>query len=52
MRIHLPMQGTQVQYLVQEDSRSPAMAKPKYLEPQLCNKRSHHSKKPEQCSEE
>ena len=32
------MQGTQVQYLVQEDSRSPAMAKPKCLEPQLCNK--------------
>ena len=61
LRIHLPMQGTQVQSLVWEDptcrgatkpmchncwAHVPQLLKPAPLEPMLCNKRSHHNEKP------
>ena len=61
IRIHLPMQWTQVQSLVREDSTwcgtsKPVchncwvpmlqLLKPTYLEPVLCNKQSHHNQKP------
>ena len=51
--IHLPMQGTQVQSLVWEDSTCQGATKPMHhsywahaLEPMLHSKRSHHSEKP------
>ena len=52
LRICLPMQGTQVQALVREDStcrratkpRAPQLLKLAHLEPMLRNKRSHHNK--------
>ena len=61
IRIHLPMQWTQVQSLVREDSTCCETSKPvchncwvpmlqllksTYLEPVLCNKRSHLNEKP------
>ena len=73
LRIHLPMQGTQVWALVREDptcrgatkpvrhnywactlepashnywAHMPQLLKPSWLEPVLCNKRSHRSEKP------
>ena len=61
LRIRLPMQGTRVRALVWEDptcrgatklvchnywARVPQLLKPACLEPVLCNKRSHHNKKP------
>ena len=67
LRIHLPMQGTQVWSLVREDptwlsttkpvchnywARVPQLLKPTCLEPMLCNKRSHSSEKPTHCHEE
>ena len=52
IRIHLPVQGTQVQSLVQEDStccRATMPACHNYCVPRVmpCNSRSHHSKNPE-----
>ena len=59
LRICLPMPGTQVQSLVREDPTCRRVSKPVlqllkpvHLEPVLCNKRSHHSEKPEHHSEE
>ena len=63
--IHLPVQETRVQSLAQEDStfhRATIAHRPQllslsiatteaYLEPVLCNKRSHHSEKPTHCDE-
>ena len=61
LRIHLPMQGTQVQALVQEDptcrgatkpvrhhywARVPQLLKPAGLELVLRSKRSHRNEKP------
>ena len=61
LRIYPPMQGTQVQALVQEDPTChwatkpvhhnywvhvPQLLKPMCLEPMLCNKRSHPNDKP------
>ena len=53
LRIHLPMQGTQVQSLVQEDSTCLRTTKPIHhnywsltLEPMFFNKRSYHNEKP------
>ena len=48
VRIHLPVQGTWIQSLVQEDftcRRATKLPKPVRLEPVL-HKRSHHSEKP------
>ena len=65
LRIRLPVQGTRVQSLVQEDpacrgatkpmhhnywAREPQLLKPAHLEPVLPNKRSHNSEKPVHCS--
>ena len=67
LRICLPMQGTQVRSLVQEDptccgatksvshnywARVPQLLKPVRLEPVLRNKRSHHNEKPTHHNEE
>ena len=67
LRIRLPMQGTRVQALVQEDPTcrratkpvrhnywacEPQLLKPVCLEPVLCNKRSHCSEKPVHRNEE
>ena len=53
LRICLPMQGTQVQSLVQEDSKGrsnlahvPLLLKPRHLELVLCSERSHGGEKP------
>ena len=61
LRIHLPMHGTRVRALVQEDPAChgatkpvhhnywvcvPQLLKPVHLEPVLCNKRSHRNGKP------
>ena len=66
-RIHLPMQGTWVQTLVQEDptccratkpashnyrTHVPQLLKPVRLEPVLRNKRSHRNEKPVHRNEE
>ena len=45
--ICLPMQGTQVQCLVWEESKRHGTAKPTPLEPGPCSRRSRHSEKPE-----
>ena len=58
LRIHLPMQGTQVRFLVREGPTCLRAAKPVYhsyrglgtLEPMLCNKRSRGNEKPVQCN--
>ena len=57
LRIHLPVQGTQVRSLVQEDSACCGAPKPvchdswaQAREPLFCNKRSHCSEKPEHCN--
>ena len=67
LRIHLPMQGTRVQPLVQEDPTCRGATKPVHhnywahvlqllkpvrLEPVLRNKRSHRKEKPTQCDED
>ena len=67
LRICLPMQGTRVQSLVQEDPTChrttkpvchnywacmPQLLKPVLLEPMLHNKRNHHNEKPTHRSEE
>ena len=67
LRIHLPMQGTRVRTLVQEDptcrgatkptrhnywAHALQLPKPAHLEPMLRNKRSHHSEKPVHCNRE
>ena len=52
LRIHLPMQGTRVQALVQEDPTCHGATKPACLEPMLCNKRTHRSEKPAHHNEE
>ena len=67
LRIRLPMQGTQVRALVQEDptchgATKPTLRnycahvlqllKPMLLEPVLCNKRNHHNEKPAHHNEE
>ena len=67
LRIRLPVQGTRVQALVQEDptcrgatkpashnywARMPQLLKPVRLEPVLRNKRSHLSEKPAHLNEE
>ena len=57
LRIHLPMQGTQVPFLVQEDFTCPRAAEPVHhsyciLEPVLCHKRSHRNEKPEHHNQE
>ena len=67
LRICLPMQGTWVRALVQEDPTChgatkpvphncwacvPQLLKPTHLEPMLRNKRSHHNEKPTRCNEE
>ena len=67
LRIRLPMQGTQVRALVQEDPTCriatkpvrhnywacvPQLLKPTHLEPVLHNKRSHHNEKPVHRNEE
>ena len=67
LRIRLPMQGTQVRTLVQEDPTclratkpvrhnywacAPQLLKPTHLEPVLCNNRSHCNEKPAHCNEE
>ena len=67
MRIHLSMQGTQVQFLVWKDSTRPGatepmshnywahvlqLLKPTGLEPTLHNKTSHHNEKPSRCNKE
>jgi len=52
LRISLPIKGTQVQSLVQEDSTRHRVTKPMHLEPVLCNRRSHRNEKPRQHSEE
>ena len=54
LRIHLPVQGTQVLFLVQEDPTccgatkptGPQLLKPTPPEPVLRNKRSRHNEKP------
>ena len=53
LRIHLPMQGTWVHFLVWEDSTGCGTTKTVChtyraftLEPVLCNKRSYHNEKP------
>ena len=58
LRICLPMQGSRVQSLVQKDPTCLGAAEPvshNYgtwaLEPVLCNKRRHHSEKPEHCNQ-
>ena len=48
LRIHLPMQGTQVQSLVWEDPK----CQPTALKPVLRNKISHQNEKPEHHSKE
>jgi len=57
--IHLPMQGTLVESLVQKDPTCHGATNPKYhsywpstQEPMLCGKRSHCNEKPFNCSEE
>jgi len=59
LRIHLPMQGTWVRFLVWEDPTGlevikPALQllKPVRLEPLLCNERSHYNEKSTLYSEE
>ena len=67
LRICLPIQGTRVWSLVQEDptcrrATKPMchkywacmlqLLKPVHLEPMLRNKRSHHNEKPTHCNEE
>ena len=60
LRIHLPMQGTWVQSLVQENPTCDGATKPMHgnywspstLEPVLHNKRSHRNKKPNHPNEE
>ena len=57
LRVRLPMQGTQVRALVQEDATeqvSPCATttEPARLEPVLRNKRSHHNEKPTHRDEE
>ena len=67
LRIHLPMQGTQVRALVREDPTCrgatkpvrhnycacvPQLLKPARLEPVLRNKRSHCNEKPAYYNEE
>ena len=60
LRIHLPMQGTQVWSLVQEDSmchRATQLVLHNYRslcaqEPVLSNNRSHRNEKPAHCNEE
>ena len=52
LRICLPMQGTGVQALVQEDPTCHGATKPVHLEPMLHNKRSHWNEKPVHCNEE
>ena len=58
LRICLPVQGTWVQSLVQEDSTCPQSTcmslrlKPVHLEPKLCSKRSCQNEKPAHCNEE
>ena len=54
---HLPVQGTQVRSLVQEDSACCGASKPvchdswaQALEALLRNKRSHHNEKPGHCN--
>ena len=59
LRICLPKQGTQVQFLVQVDLTCHRAAKPTHtnywsphtLEPMLCNRRSHHHEKPVNCNQ-
>ena len=58
LRICLPMQGSWVQSLAQKDPTCLRAAEPvshNYgtwaLEPVLCNKRRHHSEKPEHCND-
>ena len=58
IRIRLPMQGTWVWSLVQEDPTCWGAAEPVHrnfwgwaLEPALCNKRSHHKEKPKHCNQ-
>ena len=54
LRIHLPIQGTQVRSLFQEDSTCHGVTKPVHhsywaytaLEPVLCNKKGHSNEKP------
>ena len=59
LRIHLPMQGTQVQSQVQEDPTGHGAAKPIHLnysahslEPVLCNRRGRCNGKPTHHAEE
>ena len=67
LRIRLPMQGTRVRALVQEDptcrgatkpvchnywAHVPQLLKPTRLEPVLCNKRSHRNEEPAHHNEE
>ena len=63
IRIHLPVEGTRVQSLDQEDSTCLGATKPMchnywahwspwHLEPVLHNKTSHHSEKAKHCSKE
>ena len=60
LRIHLPVQGTWVQSLVQEDSMCCRVTKLMLhnywslltLESMLCSKRSHHNEKPEHWNKE
>ena len=67
VKIHLPLQGTRVRALVQEDptcrgatkpvrhnywAREPQLLKPALPEPVLGNKRSHCSEKPTHRNEE
>ena len=52
LRINLPMQGSRVPSLVWEDPTCYGTTKPMqllklaHLEPEFCNRRSHHSEKP------
>ena len=60
LRAHLSMQWTQVWSLVQEDPTWYGTTKPiccyywslHTLEPELCNKRSHHNEKSTHCNED
>ena len=59
LRIRLPMQGTLVRSLVQEDPTCCGATKPVRhdywactLEPMLCSKRSHHNEEPVHCNKE
>ena len=55
-RIHLPMQETQVRFLVQEDSTCCGVTKPicllspRALEPVFCHRRSHCNENLTHCS--